>query len=56
MFSNYPGVSVKKVFIDLSSLLTGDDGQLLGLAFHPKYKINKYFYVALQRLFLAAAN
>lgn len=46
-FQDTPNVSTKKLFIDLSGIVTqvGGDRGLLGLAFHPDYKINKYFYV-----------
>lgn len=45
VFYNLPTVSTKKTFLDMSSLLTGADGALLGLAFHPDYRNNRYFYV-----------
>ncbi len=45
-FANNPSVSQRTQFIDISSLLTlqGECG-LLGLAFHPNYETNRYFYV-----------
>lgn len=45
VFNNLPSVSTKKTFLDMSGLLTGSDGALLGLAFHPNYRNNRYFYV-----------
>ncbi len=46
VFVNDPTVSQRSVFIDISSALTtqGECG-LLGLAFHPNYESNRYFYV-----------
>ena len=46
VFNNNPQVSTKKVFLDLRSKIadyvqTG----ILGLAFHPNYKVNRYIYV-----------
>lgn len=47
VYENTPNQSVKKVFLDLSSLV-GDLSPysgVLGLAFHPNYINNRYFYV-----------
>ncbi|HXV13491.1 MAG TPA: PQQ-dependent sugar dehydrogenase, partial [Candidatus Krumholzibacteria bacterium] len=46
VFQNDPGVSQRSLFLDISSLLTtqGECG-LLGLAFHPDYETNRFFYV-----------
>jgi len=46
VFANNPTVSTRSQFLDISSLLTteGECG-LLGLAFHPNYENNRYFYV-----------
>ena len=46
VFQNDPGVSQRTVFLDISSAITtmGECG-LLGLAFHPDYQVNRYFYV-----------
>lgn len=46
VFNNNPQVSTKKVYLDLRSKVadyvqTG----ILGLAFHPNYKVNRYVYV-----------
>ncbi|MDQ3020061.1 MAG: PQQ-dependent sugar dehydrogenase [Bacteroidota bacterium] len=46
VFNNSPNVSTKKIFIDLTNkvsqtTVTG----LFGLAFHPNYESNRYFYV-----------
>lgn len=49
VFENKPDVKATKVFIDLTSRVTYKDNEneegLLGLAFHPKFKDNGYFYV-----------
>lgn len=47
LFENTPTVSEKEVLIDLSSKisLAGSEMGLLGLAFHPKFNENGYFYV-----------
>ena len=46
VFANNPTVSQRTLFLDIRSLLTtqGECG-LLGLAFHPNYETNRYFYV-----------
>ncbi|MEO6695189.1 MAG: PQQ-dependent sugar dehydrogenase [Ignavibacteria bacterium] len=46
-FNDDTAVSTKKLFIDLTSIVTqvGGDRGLLGLAFHPDYENNRYFYV-----------
>jgi glucose/arabinose dehydrogenase len=46
VFQNDPSVSQRSLFLDLSTLVTvaGECG-LLGLAFHPNYETNRYFYV-----------
>ncbi|MBM6614343.1 PQQ-dependent sugar dehydrogenase [Desemzia sp. RIT804] len=46
-FENTPTVNEKEVFIDLSDSISLDGSEmgLLGLAFHPEFKENGYFYV-----------
>ncbi len=46
VFQNSPTVSQRSQFLDIASLLTtqGECG-LLGLAFHPNYESNGYFYI-----------
>jgi len=46
VFQNSPSVASSSVFLDISSrvLYSGEQG-LLGLAFHPNYETNGYFYV-----------
>lgn len=46
-FENSPTVNKKEVFIDLSDRISLDGSEmgLLGLAFHPKFSENRYFYV-----------
>lgn len=46
VFQNDPGVAQRSVFLDIGGLLTlqGECG-LLGLAFHPDYEVNRFFYV-----------
>ncbi|MDP4219826.1 MAG: PQQ-dependent sugar dehydrogenase [Bacteroidota bacterium] len=47
LFHNDPATSTKKVFLDLSGTVSQSLGEtgLLGLAFHPDFKNNGYFYV-----------
>jgi glucose/arabinose dehydrogenase len=47
VFKNEATVSTKKLFIDLKRKVedSGNEEGLLGLAFHPNYKTNGYFYV-----------
>ncbi len=47
VFQNSPTVSTRKLFIDLADKVSQGGGEmgLLGLAFHPNYKNNGYFYV-----------
>lgn len=46
VFENDPVITEKKVFLDLSSkVLYGGEMGLLGLAFHPNYKENGFFYL-----------
>ena len=47
VFNNSPSVSTRKVFLDLSDRVSpsGSETGLLGLAFHPNYRTNGYFYV-----------
>jgi glucose/arabinose dehydrogenase len=47
VFQNSPSVSTRKLFIDLADVVSQGGGEmgLLGLAFHPNYKNNGYFYV-----------
>lgn len=46
VFENNENVSEKKIFLDIrDKVLFGGEQGLLGLAFHPNYKNNGYFYV-----------
>lgn len=47
VFENSPTVSTRKLFLDLADVVSQGGGEmgLLGLAFHPNYKNNGYFYV-----------
>jgi glucose/arabinose dehydrogenase len=47
VFNNNPTTSVKKVFLDIKNKVDdgGNEEGLLGLAFHPDYETNGYFYV-----------
>jgi glucose/arabinose dehydrogenase len=46
VFENNPEVTTKQLFLDLTNkVLFGGEQGLLGLAFHPDYKNNGYFYV-----------
>lgn len=47
VFPNNPSASTKKQFLDIQSKVDdeGNEEGLLGLAFHPDYKSNGYFYV-----------
>lgn len=46
VFDNDPGVNEKKIFLDIrNKVLFGGEQGLLGLAFHPDYKQNGYFYL-----------
>ena len=46
VFENGPGTSEKKLFLDLTDKVSsGGEMGLLGLAFHPNYKSNGYFYL-----------
>lgn len=47
VFPNDPQVTSKKVFLDIEQRVddSGNEEGLLGLAFHPDYKQNGYFYV-----------
>ena len=47
VFPNQSNVSSKKTFLDLREKVddTGNEEGLLGLAFHPNYETNGYFYV-----------
>jgi glucose/arabinose dehydrogenase len=47
VLQNDPTVSTRTLFLDLSGLITAaSEGGLLGLAFHPNYENNGYFYVS----------
>jgi glucose/arabinose dehydrogenase len=46
VFQNNDNTSTKKVFLDIrDKVLFGGEQGLLGLAFHPDYKTNGYFYI-----------
>ena len=46
VFGNYPDTKEKELFLDLrNKILYGGEQGLLGLAFHPNYKNNGYFYL-----------
>jgi glucose/arabinose dehydrogenase len=46
VFQNDDGVSTAKEFLDISGkILSGSEMGLLGLAFHPEYETNGYFFV-----------
>ena len=46
VFPNTPGATAAKVFLDIRSRVTsGGEMGLLGLAFHPGYSSNGYFYL-----------
>src|SRR3972149_991417 len=46
VFENNTGVTVKKKFLDITdSVSSGGEMALFGLAFHPNYENNGYFYV-----------
>jgi len=46
VFDNVPGVKEKKLFLDIKNkVLYGGEMGLLGLAFHPNYKENGFFYL-----------
>jgi glucose/arabinose dehydrogenase len=46
VFANQPDVSSTKIFLNITDRVTaGGETGLLGLAFHPDYETNGYFYV-----------
>ena len=47
VFANESSAKIKKVFLDIRSKVddSGNEEGLLGLAFHPAFKTNGYFYV-----------
>lgn len=46
VFANNPTVSQRTLFLDVSAgLELGGECGLLGLAFHPSYRTNRYFYI-----------
>lgn len=47
VFQNDSSVTQKKIFLDIENRVddTGNEEGLLGLAFHPEYETNGYFYV-----------
>jgi glucose/arabinose dehydrogenase len=47
VFANDPATKTKQVFLDIRNKVedNGNEEGLLGLAFHPNYKSNGYFYV-----------
>jgi glucose/arabinose dehydrogenase len=48
VFQNSPTVSSRKTFMDLTGVVsaTGSETGLLGIAFHPDYENNRYFYLS----------
>jgi glucose/arabinose dehydrogenase len=48
VFPNSPTVNVRKTFMNMSSKVSasGSETGLLGMAFHPNYKNNRYFYLS----------
>lgn len=45
-FQNDPAVATRSLFLDIGdSITTQTEGGLLGLAFHPNYENNRFFYV-----------
>src|SRR5258705_5846528 len=45
-FQNDPTVATRSLFLDLAdSVTTLTEGGILGLAFHPNYENNRFFYV-----------
>src|SRR6187399_2333630 len=48
VINNSPATSLKKIFINLTSKVTqgGAETGLLGMAFHPNYENNRYFFVS----------
>ncbi|MEO8664227.1 MAG: PQQ-dependent sugar dehydrogenase [Ignavibacteria bacterium] len=48
VFDNSPTVSVRKTFISLNTKVTQSSSEagLLGIAFHPDYENNRYFFVS----------
>lgn len=50
VFQNAPGVQKSTVFLDIEKQVhSGGEAGLLGMAFHPDYKINGYFYLNYMR-------
>jgi len=50
VFPNSPAVTSTKTFLDIhDSIVSGGEEGLLGLAFHPNYELNGYFYVYYSR-------
>lgn len=47
VFRNMPGIATRNVFLNISDKVSssGSETGLLGLAFHPNYPANGYFYV-----------
>lgn len=47
VFQNTPNVSSRKTFLDLTGKVSasGSETGLLGVAFHPDYENNRYFYI-----------
>ncbi len=47
VFQNQPEIREKKLFLDITEKVndSGNEEGLLGLAFHPEYKTNGYFYL-----------
>jgi glucose/arabinose dehydrogenase len=46
VFKNNPKINTKKIFLDIKEkVLSGGEMGLLGLAFHPNYDQNGYFYL-----------
>jgi glucose/arabinose dehydrogenase len=46
VFQNDPTTRIRSLFLDISAdVTTATEGGLLGLAFHPQYETNRFFYV-----------
>src|SRR5688572_20938840 len=46
VFANDSSASTASTFLDVTNkILTGSERGLLGVAFHPNYEVNRYFYI-----------